>query len=357
MKKNYFMLALASMMMAACANNDLVDDLVKEEVPQAIGFETFAQKATRVTSASTDLATHHDKYYVWGYKNTDNTNLVFSAQGVTASNNSYSPTKYWDKAASTYYFYATAPNGFTFVGDPANQDAAYFTLANLEMKCTNFTTSASTTAKTALKKESGDIDYMISTTTAKNNDANAINKFYNPVDFNFKHILSRLNVTVKDNDANTSNVKLNFVDVYGLITKASFTSNSDVMDTRWSKSSTTNKYTSLAVDEVSYVPSGATYVLECLVIPQTVEYEAVNLDGTGTKTKPYVHVQYVMQGETFNAYYNLAALFGADGTDKTSVNLSEAQQNTLNIIFNPAGIEFSTSTTAWTSGTGSTTIN
>ena len=43
------MLAFASLMMAACANNDLVDDLVKEEVPQAIGFETFAQKATRAT--------------------------------------------------------------------------------------------------------------------------------------------------------------------------------------------------------------------------------------------------------------------------------------------------------------------
>ena len=29
MKKNYFMLALDSMMMAACPNNALVDDLVK----------------------------------------------------------------------------------------------------------------------------------------------------------------------------------------------------------------------------------------------------------------------------------------------------------------------------------------
>ena len=43
MKKNYFMLALASMMMAACANNDLVDEGVVKETPQAIGFETFVE--------------------------------------------------------------------------------------------------------------------------------------------------------------------------------------------------------------------------------------------------------------------------------------------------------------------------
>ena len=68
------MLAFASLMMAACANNDLVDDLVKEEVPQAIGFETFAQKATRATENSNgeyslDLNDHHTSFKVWGYKN------------------------------------------------------------------------------------------------------------------------------------------------------------------------------------------------------------------------------------------------------------------------------------------------
>ena len=128
---------------------------------------------------------------------------------------------------------------------------------------------------------------------------------------------------------------------------------------RWDKDATETKvYSSLGVQDV---PSAANYVLECLVIPQTVEYETVNLNGTvgtgTTKAKPYVHVQYVMENETFDAYYNLAALFGADGTTgNTSVTLSEAYQNTLNIIFDPAGIEFSTSTTAWSNGSSSTTI-
>ena len=75
MKKNYVMLAFATLMMAACANNDLVDEgVLKEEVPQAIGFETFANKATRATEnndkayVENDLSNHHGTFKVWASK-------------------------------------------------------------------------------------------------------------------------------------------------------------------------------------------------------------------------------------------------------------------------------------------------
>ena len=365
MKKNYFLLAATTMMFAACAQTDLVNEVVTEEAPQAIGFETFAEKATRAKSQTTELSTHHTNYYVWGYKNTDNSTLVFAGQEVAAANNEYKPVKYWDKAASTYYFYATAPSGFTFnevkSGNVVTQNGAYFTLSNVEMKCTNFT-DGTTQAQTALSKDGGDIDYMISTTTAHNNTT-AENQFYDPVNFNFKHILSRLNVTVNDKDNNTSDITLNFIKVIGLTTKATtFTSNENVMDSRWVKdTSVKTDYVSTTSVNVPYGTTG-TYVLEALVIPQTVKYEALGLDGTGDKTEPYVHVQYQMgtapNVETYNAYYNLAALFGADGTTKTSVELSEACLNTLHFIFNPSGIVFSTTTTSWgpgnTNGAGTT---
>ena len=52
MKMNYFMLAATAALFAACAETDLVNEIAVEETPQAIGFETFADK---VTLAVTDI--------------------------------------------------------------------------------------------------------------------------------------------------------------------------------------------------------------------------------------------------------------------------------------------------------------
>ena len=81
MKKNYFLLAATTMMFAACAQTDLVNEVVTEEAPQAIGFEGFAEKATRTTennetSYTGKLYDHHNDFSVWAYKNTS-TELVF----------------------------------------------------------------------------------------------------------------------------------------------------------------------------------------------------------------------------------------------------------------------------------------
>mgnify|MGYP003293797735 CR=1 FL=1 len=82
MKKNYFMLALASMMMAACANNDLVDEgVVKEEVPQAIGFETFSNKISRQVADATKLDSYHDAFGVWAYKTVGTEKTVMENYG------------------------------------------------------------------------------------------------------------------------------------------------------------------------------------------------------------------------------------------------------------------------------------
>ena len=50
MKKNYFMLAATTMMLAACAQTDVVNEIAVEGTPQTIGFETFANKQTRATN-------------------------------------------------------------------------------------------------------------------------------------------------------------------------------------------------------------------------------------------------------------------------------------------------------------------
>ena len=413
MKKNYFMLAATTMMFAACAQTDVVNEIAVEETPQAIGFETFANKATRngeavTPTATTALATHHDAYKVWAYKNTQNTTLVFNAEEVKASDNSYSVTQYWDKAATNYYFYAAAPaplattttgSGLVFqetstgTGESkvTTQESAYFTITNLIMLGTNFspkdqinalgsfiqreqvaTTEGGTTSSTPAQTTSEhDIDYMIASTPVTKETAGS---FTNPVNFNFAHILSRLNITVKK-AASTPDITLTELSIKNLKIQSDFNSSETELASRWATvASGTVEAEYKNYDVTNYeITTNANYILECLLIPQAAAYENVALDGTVTTvtpadteggtpttttspissaTAPYIHIQYKIDNETFDAYYNLAALFGADGTTgKTSATFSEAYQNTLNITISPVGIEFSTSGCAWTSQT------
>ena len=70
MKKQYFMIAAAATLFAACAETDLIDEVSVQEVPQVIGFETFANKQTRAEIKQTsDLQTATGGFHVWGYKN------------------------------------------------------------------------------------------------------------------------------------------------------------------------------------------------------------------------------------------------------------------------------------------------
>ena len=121
MKKNYFMLAAAAAMFAACAETDLVNEAIVAEsnASQTIGFETFSNKATRHSTATT-LETYHADFGVWAYKTVaSNPISVMSNYQVVAEG---TPTKwvydekgtnqtlkYWDKTASKYGFYAYAP--------------------------------------------------------------------------------------------------------------------------------------------------------------------------------------------------------------------------------------------------------
>lgn len=384
MKKNYFMLAATAALFAACAETDLVNEIAVEETPQAIGFETFANKQTRAddetpAAVTTALATHHDAYKVWAYKNTQNSTLVFNAEEVTASDNTYTETQYWDKAATNYYFYAAAPalavteNGLTFnesttgteESTTTNQDKAYFSYNQLTLSGTNFsnTTSLSTTPQTTfISKDNStskqtitdvDVDYMIANTPVSRNNNGG---YTNPVGFDFKHILSRLNITIKAND-DTPTIKLTKLSLHGLKNKATFNSQTETFTSRWTSASTDtyNGY-KVSSDAGITVPTTASYILECLLIPQIAKYQFVALAGENSYNEqaPYIHVQYTIDSEIFDAYYNLAALFGATLDDKETaeqneneVTFSEAYQSTLNITFSPQGITFTTATTDW----------
>ena len=52
------------------------------------------------------------------------------------------------------------------------------------------------------------------------------------------------------------------------------------------------------------------YVCQSLVIPQTLHYENINLDGTtSSPLYPYLNVQFKIDGQPYSYFYNLAAAF------------------------------------------------
>ena len=89
-------------------------------------------------------------------------------------------------------------------------------------------------------------------------------------------------------------------------------------------------------------------------IPAILEAE---FDAVTTDSEPYFYIKYSINGEDFEAHYNLAAAFGADPTeddpettnvDETgTISFNEGWQNTLNILINPNAIEFTADVAEW----------
>lgn len=371
MKKNLFFFAAAAIAFAACSNEEiLVDNGQQNGNESAIGFTTYAGKATRGAENSgkdyeLNLKDHHTDFVVWGYKNTSST-LVFekqlvewkkwsNEQGATESWD-YTPHRYWDKAADKYEFYAAAPKaansadlGWTLNADASgDQDKSYITLTGVKLKGSNLNNVAA-----------NDVDYVESFASApaidnvKDIDLMIADKkpvataafTSTPVELDFIHILSRLNVTIQTTVKAPAVVTLTSLEIVGLIDGGDFNESLAVADgtgkiSRWTRG--TDKYTLAAKTNytVENVTTKNKYVLQCLVIPQEAGLENIKLDGAAatvgtttytaysSATTPYIKIIYTIDpdgdgtnapAEEFTAYYNLATVFGVSGYDNGTV--------------------------------------
>lgn len=198
MKKNYFMLAATTMMFAACAQTDVVNEIATEAAPQAISFDAFAGKATRaeITNAD-DLQTVG--FSVWGYKyprsandivwvdefdqetqTTTKANYFTVFDGVDVTYNTdwgYTDKQYWDRT-STYNFYAAAP------AEPAGVTYGI----NKGM----ITISGAASAKSTESH-----DFLIDRDGRINVDGNYAGTDHAAVDLDFHHIMSKLSFKLK----------------------------------------------------------------------------------------------------------------------------------------------------------------
>lgn len=342
-------MAFAATMFAACSETEMLNGI--NEPQKAIGFETYSNKATRATENnsgdySTGMSVHHNAYKVWAYRSTSD-DLAFDGVEVKAADNTYSPVQYWDNDATEYNFYAAAPASFAwgFEENIVNKDKAYLT-ANVTLAGTNFATKTTAPAST-FKNVDGDQDLLVS---APCNVEKA--KFTTtPVNLQFIHILSRLNVIVKKGATAPVNMTLKSLVVKNLKKTGEFDGSKPASvagnNTRWNSS---NPAVELYKVENYNLTTEANYVFEGLVIPQNITYEDVKLDGTGITDKACIEVTYVIgtapNVEEYVAYYNLAALFGATALNPT-VAFYEGWQNTLTITFNPTAIEFTALAEVW----------
>lgn len=146
MMKQFFYLALGTMMLTACTSEE-VTDVSKQS--NAIGFENVVMKQSRADAQVGDLNTENlDKFMVYGYYTkegqTANPIQVFGGDAVTKQNGAwtYSGTRFWVPDA-TYSFFAYScadvalDNNFGTVGLDLNA-----TGADRQLLITNFRSDA-----------------------------------------------------------------------------------------------------------------------------------------------------------------------------------------------------------------------
>lgn len=372
MKKNFFMLAATAALFAACAETDLVNDVNAVVEPQAIEFETFTNNATRAENSqhsdySYALNEHHLTFDVWGYKSVSD-NFVFTDEAVTYTAAwGYTGLVYWDKAASSYEFYAAAPSSsiWKINKKTAAHNDDYFTIEDM------YTVAAKNAAvaddhkyeesfKTAAENE----DLMIA---APKNVAKG--QFGQTVQLEFNHILSRLNVTVsKDATLTAQTVTMKSLNFYNINNQGTFDESDEPTPPatlatgtheRWTLNDVTTTYAALTEEVLAVAPASPAvpeYMLQSLVMPQLAAVETVKLDGTSTGLEePYFTIVYTITDngntEEFSASYNLAAAFGITGSNKLAFN--EGWQNTLNINIKPTAISFTGNVAVWGAGSAS----
>lgn len=75
---------------------------------------------------------------------------------------------------------------------------------------------------------------------------------------------------------------------------------------------------------IKYKKDDFKMIFQGLVIPQTVEYDEIPLDGSKLGDKPYLKISYSLDGEVFTNYYNLAAIFSKYNDEyKATINNTE----------------------------------
>lgn len=395
MKKNLLFIAATALVFAGCAEESLLDKTVNEAANKPIGFDAFANKATKaMTNNKSDLNFFYDAFKVSGWKYTDGWKVVFNnetneyfdddTQGdhvyVTAPAKPsdewasaaslattpawyYEDVRYWDKFATKYQFGAFAPI------DAANVTVAYngsaddctITMASSESKFTVESTNLMATPSTTLAYKGFTTDFMTAVAHTGSNGSS-------PVSLTFTHELAKfdiklaLNSSVKTSQA----VVVNEIKLHNLNGSSYYDSSkeSGVANFLTGWNTPTGEVTSYEVDGPGAATTGyqlnldidnqtdgdqnydGYYVFESLMIPQTIQ-KAANESQLTELNEACIYVKYSIGSEEFVGYYALANMFIAANSQDASFDLEGGNEYILTITVGPAPIYFTPTVTPW----------
>ena len=254
MKKSYFLMAAAAALFAACAETDFVNEaaVVEGNAPQAIGFETFSNKATR-HSTSTALNDYHANFSVFAWE--DGSVLMDNYKVLSSDYNYAGQTgkgaqelKYWDNEA-VYQFHAVAP----FNANVTCTDAGVVTIpagANATAATENLQANINTTLNTGVFETN--TDWLKASAAANYEMSDGTT-----VPLSFSHMMSKLVVAVKKQG--TEKVEITSIKVKGNIySEATFNG------TTWSGTSPVDLSGRVGLLDQVNTPF---YVMEYLIVP------------------------------------------------------------------------------------------
>lgn len=408
MKKTIYLLA-ATAFLASCNQEVLIDTPdVEPTAPRAIGFETFADKATRAdANNSTALNDFYATFNVYGWKTVGSEiTCVFNnipveyftedKQGTVVYKEAdqkptvewatfaigwyYENIRYWDKMASKYQYSAYAPASATAAVACASD--GLITIGTATAPVTVDDKNLMATPATLLAYKGFDLDYMTAQATATpSTDAADMST---PVVLNFKHLQAKLNIRIKlDESVKTAqDVSIQKIQVHNLGDKGYYTNDASAIGTvsGWTLGAATATY--IPKVETPYSLNAATncnnyYVLEQLIIPQTInkyteptptaaegdegstgdgsdEGDGQGSDGATpavvtlpvSLTEYAVACVYVEYTIGDEVFKSYTPLANIFSTDAT-YNFEGGKQYTLNITVGPKPINFTAEVTPW----------
>ena len=274
-------------LMGSCTS-DVLTDVQSGKEQYAIGFDNGMVDNNVLTRATTTpLSLYHSTMGVWGWESSANKkeNPLFHNQQVNYvgeetdyHNWTYSPLKYWNNDCN-YRFYAYAPYDSTLVSIVDSTGA--FRIRDIVLTGVNLQDSATTTLCDCFSGTK-DTDWMV----ARNGEfLPGTNR--DKVSFTMQHILAKFVAAVRVDKSlaesqDVTKVMVNSLTIDDFVSKGSFeqkyTYNPDTTNIyeadEWILDETAARYTLAMSQPAQVLPDQTMYLMESLLLPQTVEEEA-----------------------------------------------------------------------------------
>ena len=386
---NMMVLVAGAAIVASCSDSTKMNHEVRQTAQsERIGFVTYSEKTTRADETnSVNLYDFYKTFDVYAWKNansqvqsvfnhipveyfTEDTvgtyvykqspakpSIEWGDDWKTANNRKgwfYEEVRYWDKLATSYNFYAIAPyevNPSPAIHIEDGQD-------NITIGSDSARYKVSTEKNLALVNDTITMgrkyygfnkDYML---------ADKSETKYNIVTLTFHHILTKLNVKITLTDAykGAQPFIIRDLKIAGLEDEAYFDYTTSMTTNGWSTKSDltydlhidTDYFLKNVPDSIADTTQYSGYYwIQTLIFPQTLKCDTIGAQTTAQNSK-YLYIEYAIGEEIFNAYYDLAYVFGSTmEASNNTYELKQGSEYTININVGPDPITFEAKASKW----------